>query len=149
MVQFTIDTHIAATPKKTWGVVRDFGNVSNFAAGLAASRQTTEGDVCVGAERTCDFKKPMMGKRQILERVTDFDDKAMIIGVDIVGGMGPFKTMNGKFALAKDGKGTKVSFSQVAAGGAMAKIMGGLANKKMEKQLTGFLADLKSFVEAK
>ncbi|MGB1697082.1 MAG: SRPBCC family protein [Thermoplasmatota archaeon] len=148
MVQFAIQTHVAATPKKTWGVIRDFGNVANYADGLKASRQTTEGDVCVGAERICDFHKPMMGKSQLHERVTEFDDKAMVLGVDILGGMGPFKTMRGTFRLQKEGKGTLITFEQVADGGLMAKLMGGMAKGKLRKELTGFLDDVKTYVES-
>lgn len=148
MVQFTLDTQVGASPDKAWKIIRDFGNIANYADGLSASRQTTDGDVGVGAERICDMKKPMMGKSQLHERVTAFSDDEMLLSVDVLGGMGPFKHMNGAFRVEPSGEGSRVSFTQTAKGGFMAKIMGGMANRPMKKGITEFLADVKTYVES-
>lgn len=56
MPEFTITRHISAPVETVWEVLNDFGNIQRWNPGVVESALTSDGPVCEGATRYCNFK---------------------------------------------------------------------------------------------
>ena len=59
------------TPAQVWRLLGDFGNEHRWSSQLASCRRDTAA-VGVGTRRTCALAKPLMGRTETTEELTDY-----------------------------------------------------------------------------
>jgi uncharacterized protein YndB with AHSA1/START domain len=65
--EFTITRQINAPVESVWEVLHDFGDIQRWNGGVTASELTSEGAVCEGSTRHCDFA-PFGGVHERIDR---------------------------------------------------------------------------------
>ncbi len=89
-----------------WAVLGDFGSEHRWSSQLARCGRDAD-IVAVGTVRTCRLARPLLGRRQVTERVTDYQP-GRTLAYQLGGGAGPFRTAGGRWSLCPDGRGCTV-----------------------------------------
>jgi len=105
MAHVEVRDRIAASPDRVWELVRDFGGLQRWAAGIESVSVAGEG---VGAVRTVT----MPGGLALQERLEACDDRAHTLSYAIVGDHPlPFDGYVATIRLAPDGDGCRIDWS--------------------------------------
>jgi uncharacterized protein YndB with AHSA1/START domain len=100
---FTVTETIDASPASVWNILGDFGTEHRWTRSLAKCERDTP-DVRVGTTRTCVLPKPLMGRMQVREQLTEYEPgHALAYLLD--GPAGPFLTAASRWSIqpAADG----------------------------------------------
>ncbi|HEX2485339.1 MAG TPA: SRPBCC family protein [Myxococcota bacterium] len=105
MASVKVTDRIGASADRVWDLVRDFGGLQRWAAGIESVTLSGEG---VGAVRTLG----MPGGLVLQERLEGIDERARTLSYAIVGTHPlPFDGYLATIRLAEDGDGTQVEWS--------------------------------------
>jgi carbon monoxide dehydrogenase subunit G len=105
MASVTVADRIAASTDRVWALVRDFGGLQRWAAGIESVSVSGEG---VGAVRTLS----MAGGLTLQERLEAIDERTRTLSYAIVGSHPlPFDDYLATIRLAEDGDGCQVDWS--------------------------------------
>jgi carbon monoxide dehydrogenase subunit G len=105
MASVKVDDRIGASADRVWDLVRDFGGVQRFAAGIESVSVQGEG---IGAVRTLT----MPGGLALQERLEGRDDAARTLQYAIVGSHPlPFDRYLATIRLSEDGEGCQIEWS--------------------------------------
>jgi hypothetical protein len=102
-VGFSVTEHVQATNAAVWAVLGDFGNEHRWTRTLAHCERDTS-DVRVGTARTCTLPKPLMGRTQAREELTEFEPGASLAYV-LNGPAGPFLTASSRWSTRSEDDG--------------------------------------------
>jgi carbon monoxide dehydrogenase subunit G len=104
MASVKVTDRIEASADRVWELVRDFGGIQRWAAGIESVSVSGEG---VGAVRTIT-----MGTLSLQERLEALDDRSRTLSYSIVGDHPlPFGDYLATIRLAEDGDGCQVDWS--------------------------------------
>jgi carbon monoxide dehydrogenase subunit G len=105
MASVKVTDRIAASADRVWELVRDFGGIQRWAAGIESVSVSGEG---VGAVRTLT----MPGGLSLQERLEALDDRTRTLSYAIVGSHPlPFDGYLATVRLAEDGDGCQLDWS--------------------------------------
>jgi len=105
MASVKVADRIAASPDAVWELLRDFGGIQKFSAGIEACTVEGEG---VGAVRTIR----MPGGLALRERLEAFDDAGRSLSYAILGETPlPFTDYLSTIRLSEDGDGCGIEWS--------------------------------------
>jgi hypothetical protein len=109
MASVKVTDRIAASADRGWDLVRDFGGIDRWAAGIESVALAGEG---VGAVRTLG----MPGGLKLQERLEAVDDRTRTLSYAIVGSHPlPFDEYLATIRLAEDGDGCQIDWSSTFA----------------------------------
>ncbi len=146
MARFTEQTTIDAPRTRVWEALADIGSISEWNPGVAASHQTSEGDVGLGASRHCDLTNRM----KLEEEVVEFEPQERLT-MRIVGGTAPFAHADIHFTLKDEGEQTLVEVAPDYAMkfGPVGKVLDRLVGERSQRKgMRALLRGLKDHVEA-
>lgn len=103
MANVEVQEHVNATAAAVWELVRDFGDVSRWSAGITSCELDGEG---VGAVRTIK-----LGGMVIRERLEAFDEAARSFSYSIVDGPLPLAGYLSTFVVADAEGGAQITWS--------------------------------------
>jgi uncharacterized protein YndB with AHSA1/START domain len=97
-LRFTV-THVVPTPNEdVWRVLGDFGREHQWTTTLSQCTRDTP-DVRVGTVRTCRLPRPLMGRTQVREALTEFEPgHSLAYALD--GSAGPFATASSRWSTS-------------------------------------------------
>lgn len=97
-VRFHVEMPIRAAPEVVWGVLGDFGNEHLWTTSVkACTRDSAE--VRVGTTRTCQLPRPLMGRTEARETLTEYDPgRALAYVLD--GPAGPFARAESRWSIS-------------------------------------------------
>lgn len=99
VLSFTIREPVHAPPEAVWAVLGDFGTEHRWSSSLAYCERTTD-VVAVGTARICTLPKPLMGRLQVREELTEYTPgEALAYALD--GAAGPFATAASRWAVVR------------------------------------------------
>lgn len=88
LLQFSVTRVLHASSRDVWRVLGDFGNEHRWTQSLSHCERNTP-EVRVGTARTCRLPKPLMGRTEVSEVLTEFEpERALAYALD--GPAGPF-----------------------------------------------------------
>lgn len=136
------------TPAQVWRLLGDFGNEHRWSSQLASCRRDTA-SVGVGTRRTCALAKPLMGRTETTEELTDYVAGASL-AYRLSGRAGPFRDAEGSWVVTRDEDATVVSVSGrfEPLNAAVGLLVGPLARVVAVRAARRALADLVTAVEA-
>ena len=97
------------TPAQVWRLLGDFGTEHRWSSQLASCRRDTA-TVGVGTRRTCALARPLMGRTETTEELTDYVAGASL-AYRLSGRAGPFRTAEGRWEVRPDQKVTVITVS--------------------------------------
>ena len=100
----SVTERVRATNEAVWTLLGDFGNEHRWTRTLAHCERDTKG-VGVGTARTCTLPKPLMGRTQAREELTEFEPGASLAYV-LDGPAGPFLTASSRWSTRPEDDGT-------------------------------------------
>src|SRR5688500_16260164 len=96
---FTIHAPVKAPLADVWSVLGDFGTEHRWSKQLAHCERTTR-EVAVGTARICTLPKPLMGRSQVREELTEYaPGRALAYLLD--GAAGPFATAASRWSVER------------------------------------------------
>jgi len=104
MLSVKVSERIEASAERVWELVRDFGGVERYAAGI--EKCTVEGQG-VGAVRTL----ALPGGRSLVERLEAFDDPGRRLSYAIVAGPIPVASYLATIEVCDEGSGCRIDWS--------------------------------------
>jgi carbon monoxide dehydrogenase subunit G len=105
MASVKVTDRIEASADRVWDLVRDFGGIQRFAAGIESVSVTGQG---VGSVRTLT----MPGGLTLQERLEALDERSRTLSYSIVGAHPlPFDEYLATIRLAEDGDGCQIDWS--------------------------------------
>ena len=97
------------TPAQVWRLLGDFGHEHQWSTQLASCRRDTAA-VRVGTRRTCVLAKPLMGRTETTEELTDYVAGASL-AYRLSGRAGPFRASEGRWEVRPDQNVTVITVS--------------------------------------
>ena len=136
------------TPAQVWRLLGDFGNEHRWSSQLASCRRDTTG-VGVGTRRTCALTKPLMGRTETTEELTDYVTGESL-AYRLSGRAGPFRVAEGTWVVTPDEDATVISVSGrfEPLNTAVGLLLGPLARIVAVRAARRALSDLLTAVEA-
>lgn len=105
---FSVTYRVRGSVEEVWRVLGDFGSEHRWTTTLVSCEHDTE-IVRVGTVRRCRLPRPVMGRRQVDERLTEFEPGRSLAYV-LDGGAGPFATVSSRWSTAPtSAEGTAVT----------------------------------------
>jgi uncharacterized protein YndB with AHSA1/START domain len=138
MPEFTITRQIEATPERVWDVLDRFGDIAQWSPGVKSSELTSDGPVCEGATRHCDFS-PFGGVNERID--TYIPNQQMTVSLyetfklPIAGAIADFK-------IAANGDGTSLALHYSYEPNRLGRVAKGSTEKQMKKGIGGLADDL-------
>ena len=145
MSEFKETIEISAAQEHVWEVLADIGTICEWNPGVKDSKQTSPGDVSVGATRHCDLG----GRNYLDEEVVEFAPDSHIT-IRITDTNLPFKSADIRFSLVSAGANTLVTVSPdyQLKYGLVGRILDTLVvRSQYRKGMQGLLQGLKARVE--
>ncbi len=146
MSEFKETIEISAAQEHVWEVLADIGAICEWNPGVKDSKQTSPGDVSVGATRHCDLG----GRNYLDEEVVEFAPDSHIT-IRITDTNLPFKSADIRFSLVSAGANTLVTVSPdyQLKYGLIGRILDTLVvRSQYRKGMQGLLQGLKARVES-
>ncbi len=97
------------TPADVWRLLGDFGNEHRWSSQLASCHRDTAA-VGVGTRRTCVLAKPLMGRTEATEELTEYVPRASL-AYRLSGRAGPFRVSEGRWVITPDEDVTVITVS--------------------------------------
>jgi Polyketide cyclase / dehydrase and lipid transport len=97
------------SPAQVWRLLGDFGNEHRWSSQLASCRRDTAA-VAVGTRRTCTLAKPLMGRTETTEELTEYVAGASL-AYRLSGRAGPFRVSEGRWLVTPDEGVTVITVS--------------------------------------
>jgi hypothetical protein len=97
------------TPAQVWRLLGDFGNEHRWSSQLASCHRDTA-SVGVGTRRTCALARPLMGRTETTEELTDYVAGASL-AYRLSGRAGSFRASEGRWEVRPDQKVTVITVS--------------------------------------
>lgn len=136
------------TPAEVWHLLGDFGYEHRWSSQLASCRRDTAA-VGVGTRRTCVLAKPLMGRTETTEELTEYVAGASL-AYRLSGRAGPFRVSEGRWVVAPDEDATVITVSGrfEPLNATVGLLVGPVAKLVAVRAARRALADLVSAVEA-
>ncbi len=138
MAEFTITRHINAPVEKVWGVLDDFGAISDWNGGVKSSALTSDGPVSEGSTRHCDFA-PLGGVNERIE--TYVENERMTINLFETFKL-PISGAVADFNIAVEDDGTALTLHYSYTANRLGRVAKGTTEKQMRKGISGMADDL-------
>ena len=139
MPEFTITEHINAPIDSVWDVLKDFGDIQRWSAGVTASELTSDGPVTEGSTRHCDFA-PFGG---VNERIDRFEPgKRLTVNLYETFKL-PISGAVADFNIASDAHGSVLTLNYSYTPNLMGRFTKGYTDKQMKKGISGLARSLK------
>lgn len=104
LLQFSVTRVVHAPSKDVWRVLGDFGTEHRWAKSLSHCKRDTP-DVRVGTTRSCRLPKPLMGRTEVCEVLTEFEpERALAYALD--GPAGPFASAFSRWSTQSASEGS-------------------------------------------
>ncbi len=145
MSTFKESITIDALSRDVWEVLADIGSIALWNPGVEHSKQTSEGDVAVGATRRCELG----GKNFLNEEIVLFEPYRQMT-ICITDSNLPFQFADIRFTLESNGEQTIVSVSpdyQLKYGWFGRVLDKLIVRAQYRKGMQGLLVGLKRYVE--
>lgn len=106
LLTFKVTRKVGAPAAAVWRVLGDFGREHRWTKSLAHCERDTE-TVSVGTARTCTLPKPLMGRTNVREELTEYlPGRSLAYQLD--GPAGPFSSASSRWLTAAGPGGTTV-----------------------------------------
>lgn len=105
-LRFRISRTVGAPSDAVWRVLGDFGNEHRWTRSVARCTRDTP-DVRVGTRRTCTLPRPLMGRREAREELTEYEPGSAL-GYVLDGSAGPFATAASRWSTRSTADGMTV-----------------------------------------
>ena len=138
MPEFTITRRIDAPVEKVWEVLDDFGDIQRWNAGVTSSELTSDGTVCEGSTRHCDFT-PFGGVNERIDRYVPNERMTVTLYETF---KLPISSAAADFNLAPSADGTTLTLHYTYTLNLMGRIMRGYTDKQLRKGLGGMAKGL-------
>jgi uncharacterized protein YndB with AHSA1/START domain len=97
LLQFSVTRVLHASSRDVWRVLGDFGNEHRWTQSLSHCERNTR-EVRVGTARRCRLPKPLMGRSEVHEVLTEFEpERALAYALD--GPAGPFASAFSRWSV--------------------------------------------------
>lgn len=96
MLQFAVTHEIPASNEDVWRVLGDFGREHRWTRSLSRCTRDTS-DVRVGTVRTCQLPRPLMGRTEVREELTEFAP-GRSFAYSLEGPAGPFEFASSRWS---------------------------------------------------
>jgi hypothetical protein len=108
LVGFTVAHEVRASAEAVWAVLGDFGTEHRWTRTLVHCSRDTR-DVAVGSRRKCVLPKPLMGRTEVSETLSEFEP-GVALAYDLEGPAGPFASASSRWSTqtGSDGSSTIV-----------------------------------------
>lgn len=103
-VGFSITEQVRASNAAVWTILGDFGNEHRWTRTLVQCERNTK-DVRVGTARICTLPRPLMGRTQVREELTEFQPGIALAYV-LDGPAGPFLKASSRWSTHAVDAGT-------------------------------------------
>jgi uncharacterized protein YndB with AHSA1/START domain len=103
-LSFTVTRTIEAPPSAVWNILGDFGTEHRWTRSLVRCERDTP-DVRVGTRRRCLLPKPLMGRTEVREQLTEYEPGASLAYL-LDGPAGPFLTAASRWSIQTTSNGT-------------------------------------------
>ncbi len=104
MSSVKVSERLAASASSVWDLLRDFGGVQRYSAGIESCKVEGEG---VGAVRTLGLP----GGLSLQERLEAFDDRGRKLRYAIIAGPIPVENYLASIEVSEDGDGCRIDWS--------------------------------------
>jgi uncharacterized protein YndB with AHSA1/START domain len=138
MPEFTITRQIEAPPEKVWDVLDRFGDIDQWSPGVKSSELTSNGPVCEGTTRHCDFA-PFGGVNERID--TYIPNQRMTINLYETFKL-PINEAIADFKIAAQGDGTALTIDYSYEPNRVGRVAKGSTEKQMQKGISGLADDL-------
>jgi uncharacterized protein YndB with AHSA1/START domain len=138
MPEFTISRQIEAPPEKVWDVLDRFGDIAAWSPGVKNSELTSDGPVCEGATRHCDFA-PFGGVNERID--TYIPNQQMTVNLYETFKL-PISGAIADFKIAAHGGGTALTIDYSYEPNRIGRVAKGTTEKQMQKGISGLADDL-------
>jgi len=137
---------IPAAADTVWAVLGDFGTEHRWSRQLAACDRD-HATVTVGTVRSCRLARPLLGRRQVAEQLTDYQPGSTL-AYQLRGSAGAFRSAEGRWTLraAQGGTVVEVSGRFQPRSPLVGLVLGPLARRTAVRAARRALADLTAFV---
>jgi hypothetical protein len=105
-VTFRVSHPVYASPDVVWAVLGDFGTEHRWTTTLTYCERDTA-NVAVGTRRTCRLPKPLMGRTEVSERLTEFEH-GVALAYELDGSAGPFASASSRWSTRSEEHGATV-----------------------------------------
>ena len=143
MPEFTVTRQINAPVESVWAVLHDFGDIQRWNPGVTGSALTSEGEVCVGSTRNCDFAP--FGA--VNERVERHEPNQRMTVVIYEASKMPISRGVADFNIATKDGGTELVLHYSYEPNLLGRIARGYTDKQMRKGIGGMTKALRSEAE--
>lgn len=100
-VSFQVQTRIQAPADRVWATLGDFGHEHLWTKSVKSCQRDTP-DVRVGTTRTCQLPRPLMGRTEARETLTEYEpERALAYVLD--GPAGPFARAESRWSVEPAG----------------------------------------------
>jgi len=138
MPEFMVVRHVKAPVDTVWEVLSNFGEISQWSAGVKRSGLTSPGPVSEGSTRHCDFA-PLGG---VNERIDAYVPKErMTVNLYETFKL-PISGAIADFSLAPNSGGTELTIDYSYTPNRLGRVAKGSTDKQMRKGITGLADDL-------
>lgn len=96
-LSFQVEATLRAAPEDVWATIGDFGNEHRWTKTLKQCARDTP-DVRVGTTRTCTLPKPLMGRTEAVETLTEYEPGQAFTYV-LHGEAGPFAKAQSRWRI--------------------------------------------------
>jgi uncharacterized protein YndB with AHSA1/START domain len=148
-LRFSISRAVDAPAADVWRVLCDFGSEHRWVRNLERCELDTP-TVRVGSFRTCRLARPLMGRTEVREEVTEFEPGAAL-AYRLEGPAGPFEKASSRWSTrAGEGGSTVVTIEgRFAASGWLTRfLVWPLARTMLSRMTRQVIGELENFVIA-
>lgn len=140
---------VAAPPAAVWRVVGErWGDVHELLPRLSASRLLDEGPPCVGATRVCTLTAPVMGMREVRERLVAWRPPVGF-AYEVLDPPFPLARLRNAWRIEAEGDGTRLTLAPEVElrGGAATRWMRGALLGSLMRELDKDVAQMRAAIE--
>ncbi len=148
-VGFEVTCAVAAPVGALWEVLGDFGTEHRWTRTLKHCERDTAA-VAVGTSRICALPRPLMGRMNVRERLTEFEP-GIALAYELEGAAGPFATASSRWSTREGPSGITLLTVEghfTPRGWLARLVMWPLARPMIRRLTRGVMRELADFVTA-